>query len=283
MRSVAIVGVGLIGGSFALALRRAGFTGPIYGVSSPATLEKAVALGVVDCGLPLEAAVPQADLIYLAQPIQRILQQLPEIGRLARPDALITDAGSTKREIVDCGRRSCAGALFLGGHPMAGKESRGVESAEAGLFEGRTYVVTPAATVDLENEIASQFLNWINRIGARLVVCEAAEHDRLVALTSHLPQLLSTVLASALARTQLSKDSLVNISGPGLLDQTRLALSPYDVWGDIFSTNTAPIDAALGVYIEELTRVRALLAFPEMAEVFTIAGNFSKELRKDRN
>ena len=143
MKTVVIAGVGLIGGSFALALRKAGFTGRILGVSSPETIRKAVALGAIDRGAGLEEAVDSADLIYLAQPISRILEMLPRIGEFARPSALITDAGSTKSQIVDAAAHSIRGRQFLGGHPMAGKEARGVEAAEAGLFEGRTYILTP--------------------------------------------------------------------------------------------------------------------------------------------
>ena len=121
MRTVAIFGVGLIGGSFALALRRAGFQGKILGVSSAATLERAVSLGVIDAGAALAEAAGQADLLYLAQPISRFLEILPELNLWVRPDALITDAGSTKAAIVQKAAVSVTRCQFLGGHPLAGK------------------------------------------------------------------------------------------------------------------------------------------------------------------
>ena len=194
MQTVAIAGVGLIGGSFALALRRAGFSGRILGISSPATIERALELGVIDEGLPMAEAVGRADLVYLAQPIQRIIECLPEVEQAARPGTLVTDAGSTKRSIVDAARRTLRKAQFLGGHPMAGKESRGVESADAALFDGRPYVLTPESAAELETPAAQNFREMVQQIGARPVVVSADEHDRLVAFTSHLPQMASTAL-----------------------------------------------------------------------------------------
>src|SRR5450432_2944248 len=197
MNTVAIFGVGLIGGSFALALRKAGFSGRIIGVSSPPTIRRALELGVIDEGVPAQEAAQAADLIYLAQPILRIVEILPELEHWVHPEALVTDAGSTKSAIVER-----AGAIsrcqFLGGHPMAGREQRGVEAADPGLFRGRPYVLTPRSEAELHTPQARDFVDWIERIGAFTVILSPAEHDRIVAYTSHLPQLASTGLAALL-------------------------------------------------------------------------------------
>ncbi len=145
MESVAIFGVGLIGGSFGLALKKAGFGGEILGVSSEASIHAALERGAIDRGSALEEAARRADLLYLAQPIGRILDTLRHLDPLVRADALVTDAGSTKHAIVTGARKLLHGCQFLGGHPLAGKEKRGVEQAEADLFRGRTYVLTPAS------------------------------------------------------------------------------------------------------------------------------------------
>ena len=155
---IAIVGVGLIGGSFALALRQAGYSGKIIGVSSPATTRTALARGVIDEALPLAAAAAQADVIYLSQPIEKILETLDVIDPLVRPGTLITDAGSTKLAIIERAAAKIKRGRFVGGHPMAGKETRGVEAAEATLFRGRPYVLTSA---DPELEA------WIEKIGVK--------------------------------------------------------------------------------------------------------------------
>jgi prephenate dehydrogenase len=269
MNAVGIVGVGLIGGSFGLALRQAGFTGRIVGVSSKPAIDAALARGVIDQGLPLDRAAAASDFIYLAQPIERILQTISVIDEFARPGALITDAGSTKVAIVNRAASAIvrSGVRFVGGHPMAGKESRGVEQADANLFRGRPYVLTGR-----DQELES----WIERIGARLVVMTPEEHDRLVAVTSHLPQLISTALASVIG----AQPDAGKVAGPAAVDLTRLALSPYDIWRDIFATNADSVDAALGAFIEKLEQLRSALRSPEMEYAFESAAKAAKALRR---
>jgi len=258
VNTVAIVGVGLIGGSFALALRRAGFQGKIIGVSSPSTVQKALSRGVIDEALPLAEAAAAADLVYLSQPISRILATL----EVLETDALITDAGSTKAVICETARKLKRGR-FVGGHPMAGKESRGVEQADAGLFHGRPYVLTSREP---------QLETWIERFGARLVILDPIQHDQQVAFVSHLPQLLSTTLAAVLAGKE-------NVAGPAAADLTRLALSPYDIWRDIFATNAGPIDAALGAFIARLEEVRTHLRASEIESLSSRAAASARALR----
>jgi prephenate dehydrogenase len=265
VKTVAIVGVGLIGGSFALALRKAGFGGKIVGVSSPRTISRARELGVIDAGLSLPEAAAQSDVIYLAQPIARILETLDLLGALAPPNALVTDAGSTKAAVV--ARARGLRARFVGGHPMAGKESRGVESADADLFRGRPYVLT-GHDPWLEQ--------WITRIGARPVILDPEEHDRLVALTSHLPQLISTALAVSIA----GEPGAARVAGPAAVDLTRLALSPYEIWRDIFATNSGPIDAALGAFIGKLEEFRRLLRDPAIEREFDRGAAAARSLRE---
>ncbi len=163
MKTVAIFGVGLIGGSFALALRKAGFSGRILGVSSPATLQRALDLRVIDEGAPAREAAQAADLIYLSQPILRILEILPDLNDWVQPQALVTDAGSTKSTIVARATSAISRCQFLGGHPMAGREQRGVEAAEARLFEGRPYVLTPRSQAELETTHARELLDMQDR------------------------------------------------------------------------------------------------------------------------
>ena len=267
MNTVSIAGVGLIGGSFALALRKAGFRGRVIGVSSKAAVAEGLARGAIDEGLPLAEAAAASDFIYLARPIERILETIDRIDAHARPGALITDAGSTKRAIVERAFGAIRRARFVGGHPMAGKESSGVEHADADLFRGRPYVLT-SRDAELES--------WIERIGARLVFLSPEEHDRLVAVTSHLPQLISTALASVIG----AAPDAAQVAGPAALDLTRLALSPYEIWRDIFSTNAGPIDAALAAFIGKLEELREALRSPEMERAFETAAAAAKALRR---
>lgn len=266
MNTVAIVGVGLIGGSFALALRKAGFEGRVIGVSSAATVEKAQARGVIDESFSLKEAAAKADLIYLAQPIQQILETLGALGGHARKGTLITDAGSTKTLICERAADAIQRAKFVGGHPMAGKESRGVEEADADLFRERPYVLTMREP---------QLEKWIEAIGARLAFLDPEEHDRLVALVSHLPQLVSTALAGVIGE----QPGAARVAGPAASDLTRLALSPYEIWRDIFATNAVSIDVALGAFIAKLEALRVQLRSPEMERVFEKAAASARDLR----
>jgi prephenate dehydrogenase len=268
MRAAAIIGTGLIGGSFGLALRKAGFQGPIVGVSSERSIEAAVLRGAVDRGVSLEEACAEADLIFLSQPISGILETLPKLNPLVRSGTLVTDAGSTKKAIVDEAARSLTRCAFLGGHPMAGKESRGAAAADADLFRGRPWVLT----ADLDHPVARVFRKWIGLFGAREVMLDAAAHDSLVAWSSHLPQLASTALAAVLG--ERAPDAAV-VAGPGLLDMTRLAMSSYDLWRDILGTNSAAIGAALDGYIAELQRLRM-----DYERAFSHGSEFATALRR---
>lgn len=241
MDSIAIAGVGLIGGSFALAMREAGFSGDIVGVSSPAAVRKAISLGTIDRGVTLEEAA-RRDLLFLAQPVSAIIETLRGLPSLVAASTIVTDAGSTKREIV-----KAAESLrnFTGGHPMAGKEVRGVEAADAKLFRGRPWLLT--------SEPPAELRRWIEAAGARIVILTAEDHDRLVALISHAPQLLSNVVAAV-------SEPGRGFAGPGLESMTRLAGSSFSIWRDILATNRDETVAALDRFLAEASRLRHALA-----------------------
>lgn len=270
MRVVAIAGVGLIGGSFALALRKAGFDGRILGVSSPRTIEEATRLGVIDEGVTLERAEAEADLIYLAQPILQILDVLTRLK--PKMNALVTDAGSTKAQITAAAIANLKDCQFVGGHPMAGKETRGVAAADADLFRGRNYVLTPSKdTPDL-----TWFRGQLEHFGAILTTLDPEEHDRLVAYTSHLPQILSTMLACTLAPIEHAP----LVAGPALMDMTRIAQSPFDMWHDIFLTNRGPIEEALKVFLSRFSPTMAGFYKDEFAKAFEEASAVASRLRR---
>jgi prephenate dehydrogenase len=270
MKKVGIVGVGLIGGSFGLALRAAGFAGEILGVSSPAAVAAGIARGAISAGATLAEAAARADLLYLSQPVDRILETLDSLVGIARPDCLITDAGSTKQEIV----RRGAGLSFLGGHPLAGKERRGVQAAEATLFRDHPYVLTPDAP---PTPATQEFRGWLQKFGARVIEMSPREHDSAVAFTSHLPQLVSTALAATL--NQHSNEKLEKVVGPGLLDMTRLAMSAPDLWLSILSTNRVDVLKALDEYQETVRTVREALAASNLADLFQAGSTFALKIR----
>ena len=272
--TVAIVGVGLIGGSFGLALRAIGFTGRILGVSSPSALAAGYAVGAIDSDATLEQAAATADLLYLAQPVDRILSTLDQLQKLARPGTLITDAGSTKHAIVTKAAKCLTSAEFLGGHPLAGKEQRGAQIAEADLFRGRPYVLTPRAA---ETSLSRQFREWLTRMGAHIIDMSPEDHDQTVAFTSHLPQILSTALALTLSRQKNSQ--LAIVSGAGLRDMTRLALSSPDLWQSILTTNKQAIQSALDNYSRALADLQASLESDTLVQLFKAGAGWAEQFR----
>jgi len=283
MKTVAIVGVGLIGGSFGLALRKSGFTGELLGVSSPLAIQAGLKRGAISREASLEEALKVADLIYLAQPVDRILQTLEAIGGLSvsgtqRSGGLITDAGSTKAAIVQRASECLHGAVFLGGHPLAGKEQRGVEAADADLFRGRPYVLTPTSGPLARARGSEAFKHWLAHIGAHLIEMSPAEHDATVAFTSHLPQLLSTALAGTLARQ--NNPYIREVFGSGLLDMTRLALSDPDLWASILATNKTDVVIAVNELLAALRQLRDSIESEDSARFFECAAEFSSTIRK---
>ncbi len=274
MRTVAIVGVGLIGGSLGLALRKAGFDGELIGVSSPPALSAGIEAGAIDRGGTLEEIAQSADLIYLSQPVDRILSTISLLAEVVNANCLVTDAGSTKGPIVAA---ASAARLkqFIGGHPIAGKEQRGVGAADADLFRKRPYVLTPVAQ---EPSQTGEFRSWLERIGAHVIDMSPGEHDATVALTSHLPQLLSSALAATLAKQD--NRNLDQVFGQGLLDMTRLALSAPDVWGSILSTNSQAITQALDSFLCSLYELRNSIGRPELESRFTVARGFAQKIRR---
>jgi prephenate dehydrogenase len=278
MDHIVIVGTGLIGASFGLAMRKAGYKGRITGVSSARAIADAVAVGAIDGGASLEDAVPEAHLVFLSQTIGRIMDTIRHLDPLLQPGTLVTDAGSTKCEIVDLARQCITRVQFLGGHPMAGKETRGAAAADGELFRNRTWILTPDDKEELRTSCALEFRIWLNKIGARVLTLDADEHDRVVSLTSHLAQLASTALAATVA-DKLGGPPRLEAAGPGLEDMTRLALGSYEIWRDILATNSDHIDRALGVYIQELEHMRENLRTRQLQQEFERGREFAARIR----
>lgn len=280
---VAIIGVGLIGGSFALSVRKAGFARKITGWDTPEALEKAISSGVIDhAERSFRAGVEcGADLVYLAAPIRGIADFLRTFGERIRADALVTDAGSTKREICAAAREGLRNPeRFVGGHPIAGSHHRGVDSADADLFRGAPYAIIADANPSglfIVTEAARELVDLVKAIGARPVFVTAAEHDHVAARMSHAVQVVSTALAAAAANSGDPNRS-ARMAGSGFVDMTRLALSSWPVWDDIFRTNADEIAAALREVVVEVDRIREAIESGDSATVaraFRTASEFA--------
>ncbi len=280
LQQITIVGCGLLGGSFALALRRAGFTGTITACGGSRSVKLAVERGIVDAVETSfdEGANCDAGLLFLAAPIGGIIDFLKSHAGQINPGAIVTDAGSTKVEICRVAQEFLPKEVtFIGGHPMAGSEHTGVEYARADLFDGATWALMKEADVDETRW--QQLQSLIETLGARPLVTQPAQHDAVVALISHLPQLVASSLAallneeSALAR---------RLAASGWRDMTRLAGSSWSMWRDICLTNQPNISNALESLIVELQQLKEALDrrdFNQVRDLFT-AANESVETQR---
>lgn len=281
---VAIIGVGLVGGSWGLALRERDFSGRIVGCDRSEVLRRASAAGAIDeGGEDPRVAVQGADLVILATPVGVILDLLLQLKGAASPLALVTDVGSTKRLICQRAEEVFGDEpLFLGGHPLAGKELSGIENAHAGLFKDAFYALTPLTPDHLADDRVKAFSSLLGTLGARPFVTDAAAHDRAVAYLSHLPQLLSSGLASLIVE-QSTEDFLpVELAASGFRDLTRLAESPYGLWRDICLTNIENIQSALESFVEKLEAMKLHLSDRELEREFKQAMKLRERLRDVR-
>ena len=298
---VSILGIGLIGGSFALALRKYITDMHISAWDRPDVVREAQTHGVLDEAFSgvLAPAVQNADLIYIALPIAATIDLLPEIARHAPSHALVTDACSTKVRVGQAAAELFPGEkgpLFLGGHPMAGRELPGIAHANADLFREHTYALIANAerpvaaglrtrSSSVEETSASHdprisaFVKILEKIGTRPLWLGAPQHDYAVGLASHLPQLAAVALAGFLF-DRLDENGLpITLAGPGLRDSLRLAGSPYSTWRDIVLTNQEVLSAALDLLARRLDDLREKLASRELEADFDAANELYKLLR----
>jgi prephenate dehydrogenase len=251
---VAIVGVGLIGGSLAIALRRAGAVTTIVAADRDLqALERAVALGVIDEGAgSVTEAARGADLVIVALPVRAIGPALHDAGMAAEPHAVITDVGSTKGEVVRIARQELRERFprFVPGHPIAGREASGVEAATGDLFRGARVVLTPETDTETD-AVDTERACW-EAAGGRVATLTAAAHDRIFAAVSHLPHVLSFALVSEVAARSDAAE-LFSFAAGGFRDFTRIAASSPEMWRDISLQNREAL-------LEELDRYEARLA-----------------------
>ena len=280
---VTILGTGLIGGSFGLALRKYTTSICVSGWDRPEIVSDAHARGAIDAPFysDLAPALQNSDLIYIALPIAATIDLLPEIARHAPAHALVTDACSTKVRITQAAEeffRAGRGPVFLGGHPMAGKELCGIAHSDADLFRGNTYALI-GASPGQEDPRVSAFVKILKKIGARPLWLGAPQHDYAVGLASHLPQLAAVALAGFLY-DRLDENGLpITLAGPGLRDSLRLAGSSYTTWRDIVLTNQEVLSAALDLLARRLDDLRDRLASRDLEADFDAANELYKLLR----
>jgi prephenate dehydrogenase len=256
-----LIGCGLMGGSFALALKRAGLVKRVVGYSkSPSTTERARAMGVIDVEAPSALlAVSGADIVLIAVPVAATEATFKAIKHLVTSDMLIMDVGSTKRDVIDAGRRALREHIgsFVPAHPIAGKEVSGVDNSDPDLYTGRQVILTPierTLTIQLQKAIDV----W-TALGCRVLQMSPEQHDAAFAAVSHLPHLISFALMNAISGQPQGKDYL-SLAGPGFRDFTRIAASDPKVWRDIMISNREELLAQSKIFQRNLQALELMIS-----------------------
>jgi prephenate dehydrogenase len=275
---VAILGLGLIGGSIALGARQIWPQGLVIAVDSKDVLEQAMVKHAIDVAADDPYVIGEADLVILAAPVRQNLQLLSQLHEYLEKPAVITDVGSTKRAIVAAARTLPSRFTFIGGHPMGGSSRGGFDAARPDLFKGRPWIFTPQS--DASGGALEKLYAFATGLGAVPRTMGAAEHDRALAFLSHLPQLTTSALMEVVGTE--AGDAL-RLAGRGLVDTTRLAASPPGIWQDIAATNADEIRSALDALITRLTELRDDLDEGDAIErIFDAANRWREKLMEGR-
>ncbi len=256
-----LIGCGLMGGSFALALKRAGLVKRVVGYSkSPSTTQRARQMGVIDIEAPSALlAVSGADIVLIAVPVSATEATFKAIKHLVTPNMLIMDVGSTKRDVIDAGRRALREhiGLFVPTHPIAGKELAGVDNADVDLYAGRQVILTP-----IERTHTAQLQKAVDvwtALGCRVLQMSPEQHDAAFASVSHLPHLIAFALMNAISGQPQGKDYL-SLAGPGFRDFTRIAASDPKVWRDIMLSNREELLAQSKIFQQNLQALELMIS-----------------------
>jgi prephenate dehydrogenase len=273
--TVAIVGVGLIGGSIGLGMRERGLAREVIGIGrTQKNLRTARRLGAVThTTVDLAKGVAEADLVLVCTPVGRVVEDIKSVAKNCPPRTLISDVGSTKRAIVEAmDQISLPGECrFLGAHPMAGRETVGAIGSDPNLFEGKVVVLTPTPKTQADDfDLLEQL--W-SQLGAVVVQMDAAEHDRAVALTSHLPHAVAVALAASVP------EEWFRMVGTGMLDTSRLAAGGPEIWKDIFLDNSENVLMAMDRFGRHLTRLVAAIRGGDEADLVALLSE-AREIRE---
>ena len=274
---VGIVGLGLIGGSIALATRQLWPSSLVVAVDDKDVLETAMRLHAIDVAADDLIVLAECDVVFLAAPVKQNIAVLGELDENVRTPAVVTDVGSTKREMIAAARQLPDRFTFIGGHPLAGSAHGGLEHARPDLFQGRPWILTPDDPAERSRPrdptAESRLSSFIQALGAVPKHMNADAHDRLMASLSHLPQLTASALMQVVGQ-RVGPEGL-SLAGKGLADTTRLAASPADIWKDIAATNADHLGAALDALIGVLKDLRMdLPAGDRLVEVFDEASRW---------
>ncbi len=275
-QKICMVGLGLIGGSMAMAIRRLHPHIKLHAFDvDEKTRKLAEDRDIVHQSFDdISPAVADCDLIILAAPVDAIVSLLPQLANSVKSDAIVTDVGSTKNRICQDGQ-AVLGDRFVGGHPLAGGEQNGLEAADPFLFENALYALTPVGT---STDSADQLKVFIDSLGAQTLILSPQDHDTILAHVSHLPQLVATALCDLVRDRATTNPLYRELAAGGFKDLTRVAASPYSMWKSVLRDNQALIDSALAALQDRIQLIRYELRDQQLDGRFEQAGQFRREL-----
>jgi prephenate dehydrogenase len=272
---VAIIGVGVIGGSLGMAIKKRFRTVSVAGFDRPGVLKKALSRGAIDVvARNLRSAVEGAELVILSMPVSEILRMLPRVAKHVHASTIVTDVGSVKHAIVRRAEQTFPDGNFVGGHPMAGVEHSGVDAAHPLMFENAMYVLTPTRSVPRRH--SKRLALFLEELGARVVMLDSKIHDEVASVVSHLPQLTAVALTNVAGLRHSSGHRHLRLAAGGFRDLTRIASSNPEIWKDILAQNKVEIDRSLRLMIRELTVYRRAL---RRSRGFSLAAEFDAASR----
>lgn len=280
VRTVAVIGMGLIGGSLGLALKQLARIDRVVGVSRhKKTVEAARIIGAIDAGFTDPAmGVRDADVVFIATPVSVIVDTARDVLKSMRPGAILTDVGSTKTNIVARIETMKPRAVhFVGGHPMAGSEMSGIEAADRDLFRNCAYILTPTSETDFE--ALGRLHDLLTRIGARVLSLDPVTHDHVAATISHLPHVLASALVNLAAGERREFENIFQIAAGGFYDATRIAASDPDIWADICLENRRAILDIIKEFQGKLTDVSEMIEAEDRARLKAWFGS-SRDVRR---
>ena len=288
IKRIAILGVGLIGGSLGLSWQEQHDDLHLIGFDQADVCRRALSRGAVDeVTGSLEEAVTGADLVVMATPLSAMLRLMEEMSPHLEEGTLVIDVGSVKKAVADQAAEEFPETVqYVGGHPMAGSEKNGVAHADPYLFQNATYVVCPPPDVSRDVFVENQrgLLDLIRSTGANILLMGAERHDRIAAAVSHLPQLLAVTLADMTGEMQEDDGAVLQLAAGGFRDMTRIASSPYDMWREIFAANFGSVLDVMGQFTSEFQRLRGRLVeedFDAVGDVFDRARQTREQIPRN--
>ncbi len=275
---IVISGLGVMGASLAQAIKSSRQDAEIWGYDYQETIARALDSGFIDQGIKnWPADCREADIVFLATPIKIIKQHLQDLNGIILANTIVTDIGSTKFELKNFCREINFSGLYIGGHPMTGAEKSGIAAANPLLYENAIYILAEQRA-DINRKISDSLIPLLEAIKARIFFLDAETHDRIMALISHLPQMVAVALVNMVGVKNKELEYCFEMAAGGFRDLTRIASSSHDIWQDIIDTNKGNIDQALAAFIKQLKDEKESLS--DIKESFTSANDFRNYIPK---